>query len=349
MTCQTIKNAPTIQQAQSEVGFIKNRENGIIEQAVQQSEIADLLMPFSRKADFRLTFSLGYRELLTTFYEDDIIYSDNIITALSIAIDSQAYNLQTILETMNLEYNPIQNIDIGEQIVTTTTVSANKIYDNVSISKNISEISRDTNDTINSGKQKENVSETITDEKGVYTETNTETQNLGIIEKAITTLTTQGAQVNSGSNTLTHAAYNTANYSPKDKTSTQDNIGERIDQENVTDQTNPIKNTITEDKTVPLHTDTITKNNTINRDSVTDTKQSTFTQNPYTEDTKTAERNDKEDEKRNDNKDRNIKGLQGKSAQELILIQRQLADIDIVGLLCQITIDTICSGFIKAW
>lgn len=340
---------PTILSTQIEVGFIKNRENGIIEQAVEQSMLSDLLKSFSRTADFRLTYSLGYRKILTNFTENGTILTDNIITAISVAINSQAYNLQTVVDTLNLEYNPLDNINIKENIITSTTISANKLFDKISISKNISEINKNINDTIDSGKQKETITENITDEKGTYTENNTQTQNLGIVDRALTTITTTGSQVNNGTNTLTHAPYNSDNYTPKDKTSTQDTIGERIDQENVTDQTNPITNTIKDDKSIPTHKNTITKNNTINKDSFTDTKASNYTQSPYTENSDTLERNDKEENKRNDNRDRTLSGVQGKSAQELILLQRQLANIDIVKWLCDITVNTIATGFVTAW
>lgn len=343
------QKTPTILNVQTEIGFVKNRENGIIEQAVQQSEISELLISYARKADFRLTYDLGYRKILSTFLDNENILTDNIITAISVAIDSQSYNLKTILDTLDIDYNPINNINIGEQIITATTINANQLFDKVSTSKNISEISKNINDTINNGKQKETITETITDEKGAYSESNTETQNLGIIERAITKLTTNGAQVNSNTNTQTHAPYNTETYSARDKTSISENLGERIDQENVTDQTNPITNTIKDDKSITTHTDTITKNNTINKDSVNDTKESNITQNPYTEENETLERNDKQDENRNENKDRTLKGLQGKSAQELILIQRQLANIDVVRWLCEITVNTIGNGFIRAW
>lgn len=339
----------TIRDVQEEIGFIKNRENGIIEQAVQQTEISELLMPYARKADFVLTFQLGYRSVLNMFLNSGQILTDDIITAITMALDSNSYNLETILCTLNLEYNPIENMSITEQIVTTSTINAHMIYDKVSTSKNIGEIQKTDTDTLENGAQKEKHTENITDAKGTFTETNTETQNLGKVDNAIHTLLTVGAQANITNSVQKHAPYNANEYSPRDKTDNTENIGERIDETNTTDQTNPITNTITNNINIPTHTDTIDRDITKTKENYTDIRTTHSTQNPYNETETINERNDKQDRNQNDNKNRTLKGVQGISTQDLILKQRELANVNVVKSICDIVINTIANGFITAY
>lgn len=344
MTKQT-----TIRDVQADVGFIKNRENGIIEQAVNQSQLSEILQPYARQADFFLTFNLGYRSILDMYVFEKEILSDDIITSISIAIDAQGYNLDTILKTLDIEYNPLENMGITEQIITTATISANQIYDKVSMSKNISEIVTTANDTIQNGKQTEKHTENITDNKGLYTETGNETHNLGKIEMSEQGTTGIGQQANSKTDTLTHAPYNTNNYSPKDKTDISETLGARNDTSNKTSQTNPVTNSISSSNNVSAHTDTIDRDTTIIKDSVTDSRDNTTTQKPYSEDMETLSRNDKEDRKNNENKNRTLTGLQGIAPQDLIMKQRELANVSIVKCLCEIAINTIANGFITAF
>lgn len=339
----------TIRDVQADVGFIKNRENGIIEQAVSQSQLSEILQPYARPADFFLTFNLGYRSILDMYVFEKQILSDDIITSISIAIDAQSYNLDTILKTLDVEYNPLENIGITEQVITTATICANQVYDKVSTSKNVSEIVTTIDNTIQNGKQTEKHSENITDSKGEYTETGIVTENLGKVEVATQTATGIGAQVNSKTDTLTHAAYNTNNYSPKDKTETNENIGLRNDTSDMTSQTNPVTNSTNNSNTISAHNDTIDRDITITKDSVTDTQNNTTTQKPYNEDTETLSRNDKEDRNNNENKNRTLTGLQGIAPQDLIMKQRELANVSIVKCLCEIVINTIANGFITAF
>lgn len=340
---------PTILNVQAEVGFIFNHENGIIERAIEISELNEVLKSYGRKADFRLTFSLGYRKILYTFFDENGIDTDGIINAIAVAIDSQSYNLQTILSTMNADYNPIVNVNITEDIVNSSSISSKQMIDKISTSKNISEITHVNTSTINSGKQKETNTENIVDKKGTYTEMKNQTENLGKVEKAINEITTNGAQINSNTITETHAPYNTNTYSPRNKNETSDSIGERIDQIESTEQTNPTANTITTSTNVNEHTNNITRSGTINKDSFIDTKEDSYKQNPYNENDETLARSNMDNQNRNDSRNRKLQGLQGKSPQELLLLQRQLANVDIVKCLCEIVINTIGCGFIGAW
>lgn len=343
------RNPKSMRDVEIAVGFIKNRENGIIEQAIAQSSLSELLQPYGRQADFFLTFNLGYRSVLDIYLNQDEILTDDIVTSLSIALDSESYNLTTLLQTLELEYNPLDTISIKENIVTSSTYNANQIYDKVSTSKNISEIVTTADDTIQNGKQSEKHTENITDNKGLYTETGSETHNLGKIETSEQGTTGIGQQENSKTDTLTHAPYNSNNYSPKDKTTTSETLGARNDVSNKTSQTNPVTNSISSSNNISAHTDTIDRSTNITKDSVTDTRNNTTTQKPYSEDTETLSRNDKEDRNNNENKNRTLSGWQGIAPQDLIAKQRELANLSIIEYICKIVINTIANGFINAY
>lgn len=309
----------TIHDVQEDVGFIKNRENGIIEQAIQQTEISELLMPYARKADFVLTFQLGYRSILNMFVDNGQILTDNIITAITMALDSNAYNLETILGTLDLDYNPIENMSITEQIVTTSTINANMMYDKISTSKNISEIQKTDTDTFNGG------SRNLTDNQ---------TQNLGKIDRNLNTTYNKGEQENTKSDTLTHAPFNVNNYTAYDKTDTNETLGSSKDTETTNDITQNVKNATVTSTSYSAYTDTRTIGSV---------------QKPYDENTTINARNDKQDRKQNDNKNRTLKGVQGSSAQDLILKQREIANVNVVKCICNIVLNVIGNGFITAY
>lgn len=309
----------TIRDVQEEVGFIKNRENGIIEQAIQQTEISELLIPYARKADFVLTFQLGYRSVLNMFVDTGQILTDDIITAITMALDSNAYNLETILGTLDLEYNPIENMSIREQIVTTSTINTNMMYDKVSTSKNIGEIQKNDTDTFKGGSRNLN---------------DNQTQNLGKIDRNLDTTYNNGEQENNSSETLTHAPFNVNQYTPYDKTDKNETLGASKNTETTSDVTQNVENTTVTSTSYSAYTDSrIVKS----------------IQNPYDENTTINERNDKQDRQQNDNRNRTLKGVQGSSAQDLILKQREIANVNVVKRICDIVLNVIGNGFITAY
>lgn len=314
-----MKTRQTIYDAQDAVGFVKNRENGIIEQAVEACALSERLSKYSRDADFSLLFQFGFRNLLSTFVDCPTgINTDNMIVALTALINSNAYNLETLLDTLDLEYEPLNTISVKELTVTTSTLSAHQMLDKISTSKNV-------------GQDKTN--ETITDGKGAYSETYNDTENLGKVERAVGTVTTLGARNNSNTDTETKAVYNTDNYNPYLKHSVSETLGAQDNSENVTDQTNPVSNTSNGSKNVTAHTDNITRETTTQ---------------PRTDKTVTDARNNENDETKNGNTEKTKTGYENVLPQDTIEKQRALANVNITKCLVQMALETFASGFVIA-
>lgn len=311
----------TIEELQEKVGlFEPNNPLGIIYQSIEYTEMYDLLKDYLVSADFHMYYKYGNRILMRKYDHAFVLNNiGRIKQAILYALVADEYRLKTLIATTKIEYNPIDNYDITETIVTTATISANIIKGSQSNKKSISEIKTTDGgtNTIQHGQQKQTGSET--NNYGEQTNTKTETTDWG--DKNTTT-----------NNTLTVSPYNIDQYKPKEKNDGAEKIQAYTDIN-------------TTDETIGKRTDTISTSKTSNQYTDSETKNNTRTQTPYDISDTIGERTDKNDRNDDINRERHAKGRYGyTTTQSLIEAERKIADLSIVEEIIKIVLSTICNN-----
>lgn len=114
-----------LEELQETVGLIEN-ETGIVYLSLLNTDLYDLLLPYISTVDYRLYFEFANRIVRKKF---QILVSTSkeflIHRAIYYALKGEEYNLKTLIETTNLDYNPLENYELHEMIVTTASISAN--------------------------------------------------------------------------------------------------------------------------------------------------------------------------------------------------------------------------------
>lgn len=299
----------TISDLQDKIGLVDNN-HGIVYESVQGTPLADLIAEYIELADNDLYFNHTSRLLLRRY--SDNIDADNLSLvkkAVYYSLASNEYNLKTLINTVNLDYNPIENHVLHEETNITGNNNSTKQYgEAVSISQQeygqgvVTDITND-----------DGLKETVSSEFG--SQTDNTTRNIG-----------ERTQSNNSENTT--SPYNSADYVPDSKSTGS------VTDEAATDTENTTKGSHTDTHTTETDPHTITKSKTTS--SKTDTE--TTTRNPYT-DTTTDEKTG--------NRTHDIKGRHGSwqvTAQSMIQDERNLANLNITRYISTIVVSTICEG-----
>lgn len=242
---------------------IMDTDRGIISLSVSDTDLEGLLEPFTGLADMTLLYNYSLRELRIPFSyalsQGNISY---IKKAVYTALKTEEYNLSTLINTMKLDYNPIENYYIKEDILTTTTISQNmKIGelttarttsygslvtetidsdDEYKINKGVSLEGRETIETYNHGQVKKNIVRDESTTKGNQTDMLTKNigertdrveneMQYGQAETTNHSQTEYGTQTTNGETENTTSPYNVSDYKPKEKSVTESTISQHTD------------------------------------------------------------------------------------------------------------------------
>lgn len=310
----------TIDELQEKAGLFETNKTGIIYRAVAQSDIEELLKDYIETSDNHMYYKYGDRILLRKYEHAYIMDNLNFIeSAIYYALKAEEYRLKTLINSTNLEYNPINNYDITETIVTTATISANAVKGTQTNKKDVSQI-KTTDEGGNSMKY------------GTSTVTGSDTTTYG--EQSLTgqDTTEYGNKTTSNNNTNTVSPYNIDNYKPNEHNEGSETVQQHTDTFNTSRTDAEHKDVVSTSKTTQEHTDTGTTNNT-------------RTQSPHTETDTLGERTDTNNRNDDINKERHASGMYGyTTAQTLIEAERGIADLSIVEEIIKIVLKTICNS-----
>lgn len=308
-----------IDELQEKVGLFENNE-GIIFKSIQNSPIYELLKDFLPTADMNMYHQYGNRYLLPRYDRD--VKKDNYASteqAILYALMSEEYNLRTLINTLNLEYDPLDNYVINEQIITTTTISDKFVKGEEQDKMSYSEIKTSNNGGSIStyGEQKE--SSSINTTYGTQINGTTKTMD-------------RGAQSESGTNVLNKSPYNQNNYTPRNQETSSLNKETYQDVDTINENIGEKTDTVSTSKKIEGRTDSNTNNNT-------------HTQSPYSITDNKGERTDTNDRQGDENKIRKLSGRYGyTTTQALIESERNLAIMNISDVIIKIVLRTICSN-----
>lgn len=104
-------------------------DTGVAYQSVFNTDLFELLKPYLETVDYRLYFDYANRIILGKFIkhyaEAESTFKDSLIKkAVYHALKGEEYNLRTLIETTNFNYEPLENYYIKENIVTTASISS---------------------------------------------------------------------------------------------------------------------------------------------------------------------------------------------------------------------------------
>lgn len=309
-----MKPIMNLEELQEKVGLLEN-DQGVVYLSLFNTDLYDLLSPYIETVDYRLYFDFANRIVIGK-YEKAVSTSKLSLVkkAIYYALKGEEYNLRTLINTTKLDYNPLENYELHETIVTTTSLSANMKFgemqentyssktpydvvtttsygsDVMSIEKSMPERQEKTLSTI--GARKETVGTDSTTTTGAQDNIKTDKITYGELEKNSTETNNQGQRHTQDDSEHTVSAYNASDYqsSYKDTTNattdavidtktTKDTTNSHIDMHDITDnlgeRIDKKEETITTDKYETF--DQVVK--TINE--ITDTD--THTRNPRTD------------------------------------------------------------------
>lgn len=254
---------------------LENTDEGVVSQAINMTDLYDLLKPYLSTVDYILYFDHGERIIRKQFVkrstEPVTDFEPNearLKKAIYYALKGSQYELQTLIDTTNIEYDPLENYYIKETIARTSSISGfteygeqnrtgttsygsfvNETITEVgegSTTKEISKPEYTTLKTLNHGTVEKEFTKDQTLTTGSHTDTLTHNQGAEsdthetVFDKGKESSTTNSMAEN------TVSAYNTSDYQPNSKntgnetvsnagymdtTNVTDNIGERQDKD----------------------------------------------------------------------------------------------------------------------
>ena len=297
----------TICDLQDKIGIINNN-HGIVYEAVQGTPLADLISDYIELADNDLYFNHTNRLLLNRYSENlDVDNLTLVKKAVYYSLASNEYNLKTLINSVNLEYNPLENYSIHETTEREETLSSTRNYG-------------ESTDTITQELGKGKVKDTTSDD-GM-----TETINSTVGSHTDSTTKNIGARSQSTNTENTVSPYNSAEYVPNSK-----NVGSVSDQA-TTDSENTTVGARTDSQTTATDPHTVTQ--TTETDAKTD--KETKVRSP---------RQDTISDTNKDTKSHDLTGRYGFiTTQSMVEAERNLANLNITNYISTIVVSTICEG-----
>lgn len=354
MTCwEPILNLETLQE---EHFHLTETDTGVVYQSVINTDLYDLLNPYLENADYSLYFNYSNRILRRKFikfiHEDTGFYvtevNDTLLKkAVYYALKGEEYNLRTLINTLNLEYNPIENYSIMETITTTSSIGAYTMYGETSTDSNTtySEFKTDNNETLGTVTSTKEVSRPEhTTERSLSVGGHTDTLTLSKGEEQDTH--TIGSRTTNGNSEDKVSAYNTLDYQPNTQSTNSSTTQSATDTDTLGARTDKNTNVFGE------HTDSEKITYSEEQDIDTTVVQehantSSSTQHPHdiSDTSKTLAHRDDTKRDENETRTRDAKGNIGvTTSQQLIESERALANINIAEKIVNIVIHAICEG-----
>lgn len=258
-----------IEQLQESVGLLDTND-GIVTQAIVNTELETLLNPFLEAVDYQLYFNYANRIVIGKYTKDGTPNTSLLKKSIYYALKGNEYTLRTLIGTTDLEYNPIQNYEIHETIKAENTGNDTMNFGKTSqvTSTSVSSFAVETKDEWGEDKFIKDI--------GIGEKTNTQTTVHGTIQTTMEHNTTQttGAQQNKTTDDIVYGKTS----ENQDKSLTMQR-GERTttsSEENKVSAYNVNTYQPSSDKSgsqnQATYTDTDTENNTITKESHTDTK-----------------------------------------------------------------------------
>lgn len=297
----------TICDLQDKIGIINNN-HGIVYEAVQGTPLADLISDYVELADNDLYFNYTNRLLLNRYSDNlDVDNLTLIKKAVYYSLTSNEYNLKTLINSANLEYNPIENYAIHETAEREETLNSTRNYgeSTATITQELGK-SKVIDTTADDGMKEVTISK-------IGSQSDSATKNIG-------------ARSQSTNNENTVSPYNSADYVPNSK-----NVGSVSDQaatdiENITkgarddsSTTETEPHTVTQTTETDAKTDKEIKVRSPRQDTITDTNK--------------------------DKKSRDLTGRYGFiTTQSMVEAERNLANLNITNYISTIVVSTICEG-----
>lgn len=295
---------------QEAAGLLEN-DKGIVTQAINDTDLENLLRPFVNTVDYQLLFNYANRLIIGKYSRNNALNLELIKKSIYHALKSNEYNLQTLIDTLNLEYNPIDNYEINETIETSNSGTDSTTYGkqvqvtSTTVSKfdveTISELGKqvETRDvgigeksyteSIEHGNMTTTSSNNTTNTIAERNNTKTDSIEYGAQNETRDLTSNKGDRISSTDEDVKVSAYNASDYKPSSVTSTnqtQDSVTD-TDKETTNKTAHTDTHNITEHLGNGSDTTTIETSETVN--GYTDTK--THTENPY-DDTDTITRDE---------------------------------------------------------
>lgn len=258
-----------IEQLQESVGLLDTND-GIVTQAIVNTELEALLNPFLEAVDFQLYFNYANRIVIGKYTKNGTPNTSLLKKSIYYALKGNEYTLRTIIGTTELEYDPINNYEIHETITSENTGNDTMNFGKTSqvTSTSISSFAVETKDEWGEDKLIKDI--------GIGEKSNTQTTVHGTIQTTMEHNTTQttGAQQNITTDEIAYG--NTSETQNKTLTMQRGARTTTSSEENKVSAYNVDSYQPSSDKSgsqnQATYTDTDTENNTITKDSHTDTK-----------------------------------------------------------------------------
>lgn len=258
-----------IEQLQESVGLLDTND-GIVTQAIVNTELENLLSPFLESIDYQLYFNYANRIVIGKYTKEGTPNTSLLKKSIYYALKGNEYTLRTIIGTTELEYDPINNYEIHETITAENTGNNTMNFGKTSqvTSTSVSSFAVETKD--------EWAEDKLIKDIGIGEKSNTQTTVHGTIQTTMEHNTTQttGAQRNITTDDTVYGE--TSETQDKSLTMQRGARTTTLSEENKVSAYNVNTYQPSSDKSgsqnQATYTDTDTENNTITNDSHTDTK-----------------------------------------------------------------------------
>lgn len=250
----------TVEDLQSIVGLLDN-EQGVVYLSLFDTDLYDLLSEYIPTVDWRIYFDFANRIVIEKYAKMvSMSKLDVLKKAVYYALKGEEYNLKTLINTTKLEYDPLENYELHETIVNTSSISANMKYgelkdiaqinkkpfdvvtttsyskEKINIEKSMPERQEHTTTTFS--EENETVTNTSTDTTGSQTNMRTDSIEYAQLEKTTTGSDTIGERVSNTDTEHKVSAYNTTNYQPSSTDNTTTTANSATDSSSKNETTN---------------------------------------------------------------------------------------------------------------
>lgn len=333
-----MKDQMKLETLQEQVGLLDN-DQGIVHLSLLDTDLYDLLLPYIPTVDYDLYFNFSSRIIIDKYAKMVSASKLSLVKkAIYYALKGEEYNLRTLINTTNLDYNPLENYEIHETIKTTASIASSTIHGELKSSDSTSITPYNNTTTTSYGAYNELIEKSIPEFNSTITESHSE------YSETVAGEVNNGQRVTSGDSEHTVSAYNELTYQPSSK-----------DETNTT--TNAVKDTTSDVTTIPEYTITTTKqesprsdidvhNRGMHKDSVTEEHGEQKTSRESTVNEHNVNNNENQDQ----NRQRDLHGRYGfNTVQTMIEAERRLANLSISKMMTDIVIHTICQGVLYTW
>lgn len=107
-----------LEKLQEGVGLLET-DSGIVTEAIHDTDLETLLESFLTTVDYQLYFNYGNRIVIGKYVKQTgEVNLELLKKSIYYALKGNEYNLKTLIDTLNLDYDPINNYEVHETIET---------------------------------------------------------------------------------------------------------------------------------------------------------------------------------------------------------------------------------------